>query len=229
MTSTATPSLSLAEHLIRARRSVRAFRPEPVPREELHAIFTLAGQAPSNANMQPWRAEVVSGATRDRLSEALVAAMVEGRYSPDVPEDEGIYEEIHRERREAMGEILYGALGIERDDMEGRSAWYLDNLRFFGAPHAVLIFMPARATERMATDVGMYGQTLMLALAAHGISSCPQGILGFFADTVRDVLGIADGSRLVYGISFGYADDTSAVNRIDMPRVPLSESTRWHD
>ncbi|HEY4095418.1 MAG TPA: nitroreductase [Baekduia sp.] len=227
--SLTTPTPSLAEQLIRARRSTRAFRPDPVPRDRLDAIFALASRSPSNANMQPWRAEVVSGATRDRLSAELLAAMAEGRWSPDVPEDPEIYEPHHVERREAMGEILYGALGIGREDEAGRSAWYMDNLRFFGAPHAVFLFMPPRANERMATDVGMYGQTLMLALAAHGVGSCPQGMLGFFADTVRDVLGIADGSRLVYGISFGYADEASAVNHFDMPRVPLAESTRWHD
>jgi hypothetical protein len=140
-----------------------------------------------------------------------------------------MYGDIHARRREAMGEILYGALGIGRDDHAARNEWYLDNLRFFGAPHAVLLFMPPRANERMANDVGMYGQTLMLAMAAHGVSSCPQAILGFFADTVREVLGITEGSRLLFGISFGYADDASPVNRIDMPRVPLSENTRWHD
>ena len=227
--STTTLPLSLADQLIRARRSTRAFRPDPVPRERLREVFALAGRSPSNANMQPWRAEVVSGATRDRLSDGLLAAMAEGRWSPDVAEDEAIYDEVHVRRREEMGEILYGSLGIGRDDLAGRGDWYQDNLRFFGAPHAAFVFMPARANERMATDAGMYGQTLMLALAAHGISSCAQGMLGFFAATVREVLGIADGSRLVYGISIGYADVASPVNRFEMPRVPLRESTRWHD
>jgi nitroreductase len=219
---------NLAEQLILARRSVRAFRPDPVPRDALEEIFTLARHTPSNANMQPWLVEVVGGATRDRLSAALVSAMVEGRWSPDFANDDDMYTEIHARRREAMGEILYGALGIGRDDDAARNAWYLDNLRFFGAPHVVLLFMPPRANERMANDVGMYGQTLMLAMAAHGVSSCPQAILGFFADTVREVLGITEGSRLLFGISCGYADDASPVNRIDMPRVPLSENTRWH-
>ncbi|MER7369794.1 nitroreductase family protein, partial [Nonomuraea wenchangensis] len=63
-----------AERLIRDRRSVRAFRPEPVPDDVLRAVFSLAGAAPSNTNTQPWSIEVVSGAARDALSEALLAA-----------------------------------------------------------------------------------------------------------------------------------------------------------
>jgi nitroreductase len=227
--STTMPMRNLAEQLILSRRSVRAFRPDPVPREELEAMLTLARYTPSNSNMQPWLVEVVAGATRDRLSEALVSAMTEGRYSIDFDNSEEMYTDSHAQRREAMGERLYDALGIARDDMEGRNAWYLDNLRFFGAPHAVLLFMSPKANERMANDVGMYGQTLMLAMAAHGVSSCPQGILGFFADTVRETLGVPAGNRLLFGISFGYADDASPVNNVDMPRVPLSENTRWHD
>jgi nitroreductase len=227
--STTMPVRNLAEQLILSRRSVRAFRPDPVPRDELEAILTVASRAPSNANMQPWLVEVVAGATRDRLSAALVSAMTEGRYSIDFHNDEQMYADIHSQRREAMGERLYDALGIARDDLEARNEWYLDNLRFFGAPHALFLFMPPKANERMANDVGMYGQTLMLAMAARGVSSCPQAILGFFADTVREMLGITEGNRLLFGISFGYADDSSPVNNVDMPRVPLSENTRWYD
>lgn len=222
------PTPELVERLILSRRSVRSFRPDPVPRETLEAALALASAAPSNSNMQPWHVEIVSGETRDRLSAALVAAMAEGRYAPDYDDPEEMYEPHHAARREAMGERLYGSMGIARDDQAGRSEWYFDNLRFFGAPHAALLFMPPNAGPRMVNDVGIYGQTLMLALAGHGVGSCPQGILGYFADTVRETLGITTGRRLLFGLSIGYADEDAPVNRIEMPRAPLAETVRWH-
>ena len=41
-----------------------------------------------------------------------------------------------------------------------------------------------------ASDVGMFAQTLMLAMQAHGIASCPQGTLRNYPDFVREVFGL---------------------------------------
>lgn len=45
---------------IRTRRSCRAFREEPVPREVIEAALAAAGSAPSGANRQPWHFAIVS-------------------------------------------------------------------------------------------------------------------------------------------------------------------------
>ncbi|WP_236075887.1 nitroreductase family protein [Streptomyces coffeae] len=119
-------------------------------------------------------------------------------------------------------------MGIARDDHEGRHVILRDNLRFFGAPHVALMFMPPNAEERMANDTGLYAQTLMLAMTSHGVASCPQASLGFFCDTIRDTLGISD-NKLLFGISFGYADESSPRNQDRMPRAELAETTRFHN
>ncbi|MDA3626616.1 nitroreductase [Saccharopolyspora oryzae] len=216
-----------AEELIRGRRAVRSFRPDAVPGETLQAIFSLAGAAPSNSNTQPWSVEVVSGATRDRLSESLLAAHAEQRFSVDFPYQDELYSAVHRERRSAFGSALYGALDIARDDHEARDAFQAESLRFYGAPHVALLLTPSNADARMVADVGMYGQTLLLAMAAHGVASCPQGLLGFYGDVVRDCLGIRD-RKVLFGVSFGYAQDSAPVNQIEVGRADLGETTRFH-
>ncbi|MER6991315.1 nitroreductase [Saccharopolyspora hirsuta] len=216
-----------AEELIRGRRAVRSFRPEPVPDETLRAIFSLAGAAPSNSNTQPWKVEVVSGTARDRLSEALLAAHAEQRLSVDFPYVDELYSEVHQRRRAAFGAAMYGALGIGRTDHQARDAYQAESLRFYGAPHVALLFAPSNADARMTADVGMYGQTLLLALTAYGVASCPQGMLGFYGDVVRDCLGISDG-KVLFGVSFGYAQDTAPVNHIEVGRADLAETTRFH-
>ena len=55
----------------RARRSVRHFSPDPVPREALLACIDAAAQAPSGANKQPWTFVLVTDAdVKRRIREA---------------------------------------------------------------------------------------------------------------------------------------------------------------
>ncbi|WP_428964763.1 nitroreductase [Micromonospora fluostatini] len=216
-----------AERLIRGRRATRAFRSDPVPQSTLEAVFSLAAAAPSNSNTQPWHIEVVSGAARDRLADALVAAHLRGDTTPDFPYRPDLYQGVHQRRRRHAGQQMYGAVGIARDDHEARAAYDVESLRFYGAPHVALLFTAPTAEERMAADVGIYAQTLLLAMAAYGIDSCPQGLLSFFADTIRSELGVRD-RKLLLGISFGYADEGAPANRLRMPRAALAETTRFH-
>ncbi|WP_017559131.1 nitroreductase [Nocardiopsis baichengensis] len=216
-----------AERLIRGRHATRAFRPDPVPEDTVRAIFALAGSAPSNSNAQPWRVEVVGGARRERLANALQAAHSERRTSVDFPYSEDMYTPVHQERRAAFGAGLYRALGIGADDHAARAAYDAKSLRFYGAPHAAFLFVTGDGGARLAADVGAYMQTLLLAMAAYGVDSCPQGLLSFYADTVRDELEVADG-RLLVGVSFGYADENAPVNRVTTGRADLEATTAFH-
>ncbi|GAA1993644.1 nitroreductase [Amycolatopsis minnesotensis] len=216
-----------AERLIRGRRATRAFRPDAVPEETLRAVFSLAGAAPSNSNTQPWHIEVVSGVARERLGDALVDAHAGKRLSMDFPYHDDLYRGPYQQRRQQAGERMYGAVGIRRDDHAAREAYNAESLRFYGAPHVALLFTAPNAEVRMAADVGIYAQTLMLAMTAYGIASCPQGLLGFYADTIRAELGVED-RKVLLGISFGYADDTAPANSVRIPRAELAETTRFH-
>ncbi|RDI65577.1 nitroreductase [Nocardia pseudobrasiliensis] len=217
-----------AERLIRSRKAVRAFRSDPIPDHTMRAIFALAGTAPSNSNTQPWTVHVVSGAARDRLSEALLEAHAHQRLSVDFPYRDEHYNDLHRQRRRDFGESMYAALGIARDDLPARAAHNAESLRFYGAPHVALLCAPADADARMTADIGMYGQTLLLAMTAYGIASCPQGLLGFYGNTIRETLHIRD-TKVLFGVSFGYARDQAPVNNLAIPRAALHETTRFHD
>lgn len=216
-----------AEKLIRGRHATRAFRPEPVPEETMRAIFSLAGAAPSNSNAQPWRVEVVSGAPRDRLAAALRAAHAARRTSVDLPYSDDMYSPTQRERRAAFGSQLYGTLGIGFDDHAARAAYDAESLGFYGAPHVAFLFVSEQDNPRLAADVGAYMQTLLLAMSAYGVASCPQGLLSFYADEIRAELGVT-GGKLLVGVSFGYADAIARVNRVNTGRAALEETTTFH-
>lgn len=213
---------------IRARRSVRGFLPRPVPATELHAIFELAQQSPSNCNTQPWFTHVASGEVTERLRQRMKAAALDPAASaPDFPYD-GRYEGAWRERQHDAAARLFGAMGIAREDRVGRAASFLRNFEFFGAPHVAFLFLPEPGGIREAADLGMYAQTLMLAMAAHGVASCPQTALSFFPAVVREELGVAPGLRLLMGLSFGYEDPSVAANACRTPRAALDQAVGFH-
>ena len=215
------------DQLVRSRRSIRGFLPEPVKPEILGQIFATATYAPSNCNTQPWYCHVVSGAMRDRLSAIFMDTIGQGNYSLDFPYD-ARYEGIFRQRQLDVGILLYEALGITREDKAGKRLAFLRNLEFFDAPQVVFIFMPEWCGVREACDVGMYAQNLMLTMRSHGLSSCPQTILGYDADTVRRELNIEPQMKLLFGISFGYENSELPENRIVPGRAPLDDHVHFY-
>nr|WP_230885895.1 nitroreductase family protein [Streptomyces spinoverrucosus] len=85
---------------------------------------------------------------------------------------------------------------MRREDRTARKAAAREGLNFFGAPHAAFLFMPAFGDGvRAAGDIGMYGQNFLLSLAARGFDGVPQTMLGFYADTVREFLGVPRGAQ----------------------------------
>ena len=210
--------------MVSSRRSVRAFLPDPVDQALIGKIFTLAASAPSNCNTQPWLSHVVSGSKRDLMHDALMKTVGVGENQLDFPY-EGKYDGVYRQRQLEVGIMRYQAIGVTREDIAGKRQAFLRNLEFFGAPHVAFIFMPDWADIREAVDVGMYAQALMLSMHAHGISSCPQTILGYNADVVRELLNIEPSQKLLFGISFGYKDKSSPENQVHPSRATLSEST----
>ncbi|WP_425826024.1 nitroreductase [Streptomyces fractus] len=222
---TATPSLT---DLIRARHSPRQFLPTPLPAAEIRGVLEDAQTAPSNSNTQPWHVHIASGAARDALSEALLKAYEEDRTSPDFSTDYG--DGIYQQRSHAHAAVVYGTRGVQRSDREGRKEVVRENLRFYGAPHVALLFMPVLGDGvRAAGDIGMYAQNFLLSLTARGYRGIPQAVLGVYADTVRRTLDIPEDLKLLFGIAFGAGDETSPMHTIDVGRVPLRQSVALHD
>ena len=213
------------------RRSVRGFLPDPVNPSVIRAVLEDAQRAPSNCNTQPWRVHVVSGATRDLVSSRMIQARRAGASSLDFSFDVADFGEgCYRDRAQAQGAAYYQSLGVERSDVAGRDAAGERGLDFFGAPHAAFLFMPRFGDGvRVAADVGMYAQTLLLALEAHGLAGVPQTMLGYYADVVREVLQVDAELGLLFGISFGLVDPAGPSDAYRMGRVPLGESVVVHD
>ncbi|MBW1762260.1 MAG: nitroreductase [Deltaproteobacteria bacterium] len=216
------------DQTIRERRSVRGFLPRPVPRAVLEEVFGLAQHAPSNCNVQPWRVYVASGDALKTLREALVEAVTTGDSPVMVaPIDE--FRGGYRERQIACAVELYSKMGIARDDRVGRLEASLRNFRFFDAPHVAYICMAKSFGIGVALDVGMYVQTLMLAMQSRGVGSCAQASLRSYPDLVSEHLGIPDDEQILCGMSFGYEDTSVRANQTRQPRDPISSNVVFRD
>lgn len=210
------------------RRSVRAFRPDPVPRVLVEAALGVALATPSNCNTQPWQVHVVSGHVLETLRAALVETSGHGGATvsdiPPAPRYSGVF----HERQVDAAMRLFAAQGVDRHDHVARRDSFLRNFRFFDAPHAAFVLLPDWGGAREAADCGQFVQSFVLALTAAGIGSCIQGSLGANAPLVREMLGIASG-KLLLGISFGYADNDDPTAAVRPGRSAIAELVRFHD
>lgn len=219
-------TMSLHE-AIHVRRSVRGYKPERVPQATLEAIFSLAQQAPSNCNIQPWHVYVASGEVKDRIRDAMVEKVLAGvPFNPDYDYPDTFSGDYRRRQVDCAME-LYGHMGIERGDKEGRLRAHLRNFQMFDAPHVVFIGMDKAFGASVAIDVGMYMQNLMLAMTAHGVGCCPQGTMRYFPDVVREAFGIPEDIRILLGITFGFEDEAVPANRTRIGREGIAQCVEF--
>jgi nitroreductase len=212
------------EEAIRGRHSVRGFLPDPVPRDVLQKVFELAQWSPSGTNIQPWQVYVASGAVRDALrDEFMHRARNRQPGQPDFT-DKGRLGEPWRERRRDCAKALYSAMGIAWEDKARRARAAFRNFELFDAPHVAFLCMNEVFGKSSAADVGMYAQTLMLSLTAHGLASCAQGTMAHHPDLVRETFKLGPEVKVLFGISFGYEDKSVPANAARTSRAPLSES-----
>lgn len=209
------------DQVIADRRSVRMFLPDkPVARELLDEALALAMRAPSNSNTQPWHLFLATGHRRDRLVDALLAA---ADTTPPAVQSAGLPPTFAYRRAEA-GALLYGAMGIARDDAVGRWVAQRRNWEFFRAPVAGVVCMHRDFGPVDAMGVGMFLQTFLLALTERGIGSCVQVAIALFPQVLREQLAIPDDLTVLCGVSIGYADPAFAANSLTTPRNPVTDN-----
>ena len=212
------------DDVVRQRRSIRMFlRDKPVPRELLDEAFSLAMRAPSNSNVQPWRVFVASGPRRDRLVEALLE-----RAAVELPVTKGIPESYLPLRRE-LGALVYGSMGISRHDKEGRRLAQLRNWEFFRAPVGAVVCMHRDLGPVDGVAVGMFLQTLVLALTERGLGTCVQVSIAAYPEILRAHLGIPEELTVLCGLSIGYPDPAFPANDLVTPRNPVESNVVFLD
>ena len=206
------------ERVIRARHSTRKFLSEPVPRAVLDEALELAQLSPSNSNIQPWFAVIAQGARRDRLKEVLL------KEAQEVPPPIPVLPDAFKHFRQEVGAQIYGAMGVAREDKESRRAAALRNYEFFGAPVVAIVCMHRDLGVADALSVGMWLQTLVLALTARGLGTCCQVSLAAYPDVLRAELNIPAELTIICGLAIGYEDPAFPANNLHIGRAALQNN-----
>lgn len=230
-------AIAAVDAAIDSRMSVRAFTPEPVPRETILELLTLAARAPSGTNTQPWRAYVLQGDSRDSLVRKVCAAhdaiyanpaeAAQYREAYDYYPEKWVSPFIDRRRENGWG--LYGLLGIGKGDKDKMHAQHQRNFRFFDAPVGLMFTLDRVMGRGSLLDYGAFLQNFMVAARARGLHTCPQAAWNSFASIVLPHIGAQPNEMLVCGMSLGHADDSQVVNSFRTPRVPAEQFTTWLD
>ena len=223
------------EQAIDSRMSVRAFTSEPVPRETIESLLTLAARSPSGTNTQPWRVYVLQGQSKDALIQKVCAAHDEVRAHPEKADQ---YREAYDyypekwvspyiDRRRENGWSLYGLLGITKGDKDKMHAQHQRNYRFFDAPVGLMFTLDKVMGRGSLVDYGMFLQSIMVAARARGLHTCPQAAWNHFARIILPHIGASDQEMLICGMALGWADEQDIVNTFITPREPVESFTHW--
>lgn len=212
---------------IRTRKSVRAFRPDPVPKETLAELMEICLRAPSWANTQPWEFAIVGGRVLEELKQRLAEKYATNAEShPDIPWP--TFPDLYNERSREIGRWLSETLGIARDDRDKRQQLWVSGARFFEASAGIIIYIDRALSTYPVMDVGMMIQTIMLGALGYGLGTCPEAMVVRYPEVLREVLHIPESKLIVIGLAIGYADTESPINKFRSKREPLETLVTWH-
>lgn len=209
------------------RHSIREYLSQPIPEEILKRIFEKALRSPSWKNSQPWKVHIVSGGKKDLLAEALTKAALESTPRPETSWPES-YPSDAKKRMFDLGMKIYGVAGIDRKDKEARDKFMLRNFEFFGAPTAVFITSKFDLNFFVGIDLGCFLQSVLLLAREEGLGTCPQAALGAFPDVVRNALTLPQEEKVILGLSIGYPNPDSELNRFHTPRESAEDLIHFY-
>ena len=213
------------EEAIKSRFSCRAFLPDTVPRHTVKQILSLARQAPSGGNIQPWHVIVLAGELLAALKQDVQSRIAKGGHEEPAYQ---IYPEKlpspYRDRRFKCGHDLYDSLGIERTDRTARQNQFARNFDMFGAPVGLFFYIDDFMLPPQWADLGIFLQSVMLLARHHGLHTCAQESWALWPATTARHTHPAQGLTLFCGMALGYPDLEAPVNQWRTGRADIDEN-----
>jgi len=208
------------------RKSIRAFKADPIPKEIIEEILRLTIQAPSAINLQPWEFIIVTGEEKERLGRRLIKAYREKQIgcSP------GNIKPLPK---------MYGKRGAKTldlmnpffEEMKVKSDQFTNegSCNFYGAPVAILLCLDDSFPKTRMVDIGIALGYFVLTAHELGLGTCPIGLITAYENEIKDLLNIQENKNVVIGVALGYPDWDIAINRFKSPRDALETFVRWID
>ncbi len=219
------------EQLARDRRSVRGFRPDPVPRDVMREIADVATQTPSSMNSQPWHFHVISGEALERIRDGNTERMMAGAAPDREIQSHGGYTGVHRERQKEVALQLFESMGIEWGDKDRRADWAMRGFRQFDAPVSVVGTIDRDLAHSTVAyfDLGAAVYGMVLAAWDRGVGAVINGQGISQSSVVRAHGNIPEDEIIVITVAMGYPADEFPANDVRSRRRPVDDVVTFTD
>lgn len=176
---------------IEARRSVRAYKPDPVEKEKIEKLLHAAVMAPTGMNAQPWAFGII--------------------------EDTTVLDDINRRAKAFLLSKLDEWPWLARYEENFRNP---ESSIFYKAPALVIIYAK-NDSQVAQIDCCLAAENLMLAATDLGLGTCWMGFASFVLSTpeANKELGAPEGYVAVAPIAVGYPAGESPVPEKNPPEV----------
>jgi len=213
---------------LRWRKSIRGYKPDPVPKEILKEILEIASRSPSAKNAQPWEMTVVAGEVLEQIKRGNLEMLASGAIpNPDVPYKD--FHGVYKRRQVALAIQLFKLMGIDRRDSDKRAEWNQRGLRFFDAPAAIILTADTSLDESATQfDLGIITHAICLAALNYGLGTCINWQAIMYPEVVRRFTGIPESKRMTMSIAIGYPDWDFPANKLEIKREPIESITSWY-
>ena len=217
------------DEVVSGRRSIRGYKPDPVPQSLIKEVLGLAMRSPSSMNTQPWNFTVVTGEVLDRIRKGNTERNLAG-----VPHSREFrigspFAGQHRDRQVGVAKQLFAAMDIAREDAEKRQDWVLRGFRQFDAPVCIIITYDAvlADSDDTAFDCGAVTTALVNAAWSRGLGAVinSQGIMQ--SPVVREHANIPDDQVIMKAVALGWPDDTFPANAVVSERKSVDEAATF--
>ena len=210
--------------VINERKSIRAFKTDPVPREKIEEILNLTIHAPSAINLQPWEFIVLTGEEKERLGRRLIKAYREKQISCGPGNVKPLPKTISKRGAKTL-ELMnpfFEEMGVNSDKFINEGS-----CNFYGAPVAILICLDDSFPTARMVDIGIALAYFILTAHDFGFSTCPIGLITAYEDEIKDLLNIPENKNVVIGVALGYPNRDIPINHFKSPRDDLEKFVRW--
>lgn len=214
---------------VKTRKSIRGYKPDPVPKEVLGQILELASHAPSAMNTQPWEFTVLTGEVLENVRRSNIDLLNSGvPPSPEHVVTSWPKESVYRQRQVDLAKQLFQLMDIPREDKEKRAKWLERGFRYFDAPAAIIISTDRCLSESgPLLDIGAVIQTICLTALHFGLGTCIEDQGTMYPQVLRKYAHIPESKRIIAAIAIGYPDWDFPANRVESEREPVKNVTTW--
>jgi nitroreductase len=214
---------------VKTRKSIRGYKPDPVPRQVLEQILELASRAPSAMNTQPWEFTVLTGGVLENVRRSNIDLLNSGvPPSPEHVVTSWPKESIYRQRQVDLAKQLFQLMDIPREDKEKRAKWLERGFRYFDAPAAIIICTDRCLSESgPLLDIGAVIQTICVTALHFGLGTCIEDQGTMYPSVLRKYAHIPESKRIIAAIAIGYPDWDFPANKVESGREPIKNVTTW--